>query len=162
MTPIVVTCGPSKIWKKNPHLPTTGKKIRDFTRQRIANVGDPRLSCRDRSVRPAPCLRLHNEAAKKAPTLQSHPVPRQRPFHLSKTSSIQSESHFSHSVFWCYFAADRCAESCASEGTIKCGTCGKALQNWRSNLQEGMFSYISPEKRVPAEHPLRPIRKMVD
>ncbi len=28
--------------------------------------------------------------------------------------------------------------------------------------QEGMFSYISPEKRVPADHPLRPIRKMVD
>ena len=28
--------------------------------------------------------------------------------------------------------------------------------------QEGMYSYISPEKRVPADHPLRPIRKMVD
>jgi transposase len=28
--------------------------------------------------------------------------------------------------------------------------------------QEAMFSYISPEKRVPAEHPLRPIRAMVD
>src|SRR5436190_2496972 len=28
--------------------------------------------------------------------------------------------------------------------------------------QEGMFSYISPEKRVPMDHPLRPIRKMVD
>jgi transposase len=28
--------------------------------------------------------------------------------------------------------------------------------------QEGMFSYISPEKRVPVDHPLRPIRKMVD
>jgi transposase len=28
--------------------------------------------------------------------------------------------------------------------------------------QEGMFSYISPEKRVPEDHPLRPIRKMVD
>jgi hypothetical protein len=26
------------------------------------------------------------------------------------------------------------------------------------NLQEGIFSYISPEKRVPADHPLRPIR----
>ena len=25
------------------------------------------------------------------------------------------------------------------------------------DLQEGMFSYISPEKRVPADHPLRPI-----
>jgi transposase len=28
--------------------------------------------------------------------------------------------------------------------------------------QEGMFSYVSPEKRVPADHPLRPVRKMVD
>ena len=28
--------------------------------------------------------------------------------------------------------------------------------------QEGMFSYVSPEKRVPADHPLRPIRAMVD
>jgi transposase len=30
------------------------------------------------------------------------------------------------------------------------------------NLQEGIFSYISPEKRVPTDHPLRPIRKLVD
>src|SRR3981081_466678 len=30
------------------------------------------------------------------------------------------------------------------------------------NQQEGIFSYIFPEKRVPADHPLRPIRKMVD
>ena len=30
------------------------------------------------------------------------------------------------------------------------------------NKQEGMFSYVSPEKRVPADHPLRPMRKMVD
>jgi transposase len=28
--------------------------------------------------------------------------------------------------------------------------------------QETMFSYISPEKRVPADHPLRAIREMVD
>jgi len=28
--------------------------------------------------------------------------------------------------------------------------------------QEDIFSYISPEKRVPKDHPLRPIRKMVD
>lgn len=27
--------------------------------------------------------------------------------------------------------------------------------------QEGMFSYISPEARVPAKHPLRPIRAMI-
>jgi transposase len=30
------------------------------------------------------------------------------------------------------------------------------------DLQDGIFSYISPEKRVLADHPLRPIRKMVD
>src|SRR5215468_9387233 len=27
---------------------------------------------------------------------------------------------------------------------------------------DGLFSYIRPEQRVPAEHPLRPIREMVD
>jgi transposase len=26
----------------------------------------------------------------------------------------------------------------------------------------GMFSYIGPEERVPLDHPLRPIRDMVD
>ena len=31
------------------------------------------------------------------------------------------------------------------------------------DLQQGaMFSYLSPEQRVPANHPLRPIRQMVD
>ena len=28
--------------------------------------------------------------------------------------------------------------------------------------QAALFSYISPEQRVPADHPLRPIRAMVD
>src|SRR5215213_6069541 len=28
--------------------------------------------------------------------------------------------------------------------------------------QAGMYSYISPEQRVPTDHPLRPIRKMTD
>jgi len=28
--------------------------------------------------------------------------------------------------------------------------------------QDGLFSYLSPEKRVPQDHPLRPIRKLVD
>ena len=28
--------------------------------------------------------------------------------------------------------------------------------------QDEMFSYVSPEQRVPADHPLRPIRRMVD
>src|SRR5437870_9835129 len=28
--------------------------------------------------------------------------------------------------------------------------------------QAGMFSYVSPERRIPANHPLRPIREMTD
>ena len=28
--------------------------------------------------------------------------------------------------------------------------------------QSAMFSYVSPEDRVPADHPLRPIRLMTD
>src|SRR5437016_11235260 len=28
--------------------------------------------------------------------------------------------------------------------------------------QAGMFSYVSPEQRIPANHPLRPIREMTD
>jgi transposase len=32
-----------------------------------------------------------------------------------------------------------------------------------NDIQQGaMFSYLSPEQRVPADHPLRPIRQMVD
>jgi hypothetical protein len=27
--------------------------------------------------------------------------------------------------------------------------------------QEGMFSYVSPESRIPKDHPLRPIREMI-
>jgi hypothetical protein len=30
------------------------------------------------------------------------------------------------------------------------------------NQQEGMFRYVSPEKRVLADHPLRPLRKIAD
>jgi transposase len=32
----------------------------------------------------------------------------------------------------------------------------------RDTQQSAMFSYLSPEQRVPADHPLRPIRVMVD
>ena len=32
----------------------------------------------------------------------------------------------------------------------------------REKKQQHLFSYISPEQRVPKDHPLRPIRKMVD
>src|SRR5258708_33432137 len=31
-----------------------------------------------------------------------------------------------------------------------------------NELQGGMYSYISAEQRVPADHPLRPIRRMTD
>jgi transposase len=33
---------------------------------------------------------------------------------------------------------------------------GKDLQ------QSGIFSYVSPEERVPQEHPLRPVRRLAD
>ncbi len=29
-------------------------------------------------------------------------------------------------------------------------------------LQAGMFSYVALEERIPAEHPLRGVRKLVD
>ena len=29
-------------------------------------------------------------------------------------------------------------------------------------IQEGMFSYVSLEQRVPADHPLRAVRKLTD
>src|SRR5450755_215146 len=32
----------------------------------------------------------------------------------------------------------------------------------QDNQQSAMYSYLSPEERVPADHPLRPIRKMTD
>jgi transposase len=32
----------------------------------------------------------------------------------------------------------------------------------KDTQQSAMFSYVSPEARVPANHPLRPIRVMVD
>jgi len=35
------------------------------------------------------------------------------------------------------------------------------MRGFESN-QEGLFSYISPEARVPADHPLRAIRVYAD
>src|SRR3974390_3768193 len=32
----------------------------------------------------------------------------------------------------------------------------------KDSQQSAMFSYVSAEERVPADHPLRPIRRMVD
>jgi transposase len=39
---------------------------------------------------------------------------------------------------------------------------GGELMRGEDSKQEAMFSYLSPEQRVPADHPLRPIRAMVD
>jgi len=36
------------------------------------------------------------------------------------------------------------------------------LMRGTDTQQSSMFSYLSPEERVPANHPLRPIRLMVD
>jgi transposase len=34
---------------------------------------------------------------------------------------------------------------------------------WGDDIQQdSMFSYLSPEARVPKEHPLRPLRQMVN
>ena len=33
---------------------------------------------------------------------------------------------------------------------------------WRLATQEGMFSYVSVEQRVPADHPLRAVPKLTD
>src|SRR6266436_4088873 len=33
---------------------------------------------------------------------------------------------------------------------------------WTDHEQSGMFSYLSAERRVPKEHPLRPLRVMID
>src|SRR3954454_1872631 len=39
---------------------------------------------------------------------------------------------------------------------------GLGLMRGADHQQSAMFSYLSPEDRVPSDHPLRPIRKMVD
>src|SRR3990172_9449344 len=46
-------------------------------------------------------------------------------------------------------------------GCCKSGS-GGATMRGADQKQEAMFSYISPEKRVPVDHPLRAIREMVD
>lgn len=33
---------------------------------------------------------------------------------------------------------------------------------WRRSAAASMFSYVSAEDRVPGDHPLRPIRELVD
>src|SRR3989304_2748352 len=46
-------------------------------------------------------------------------------------------------------------------GCCKSGS-GGATKRGADQKQEAMFSYVSPEKRVPTDHPLRAIREMVD
>ncbi|MDE3042987.1 MAG: transposase, partial [Nitrospirota bacterium] len=36
------------------------------------------------------------------------------------------------------------------------------MMRGQDTQQAGMFSYLSPEERVPAAHPLRPLRQYVD
>jgi hypothetical protein len=44
--------------------------------------------------------------------------------------------------------------------TVECQRRGRMRGDDRHSA--GMFSYIGPEERVPLDHPLRPIRDMVD
>jgi len=36
------------------------------------------------------------------------------------------------------------------------------MMRGQEKKQQNLFSYISPEQRVPKNHPLRPIQKMID
>src|SRR5712691_9124852 len=49
-----------------------------------------------------------------------------------------------------------------SSATMRVTHIEEARMRGDDHQQAGMWSYISPEQRVPAEHPLRPIRAMVD
>ena len=46
-------------------------------------------------------------------------------------------------------------------GAQSAATGGRGMRG-PDGQQAAMFSYVSPEQRVPAEHPLRPIREMTD
>ena len=39
---------------------------------------------------------------------------------------------------------------------------GRRAMRGPDERSDFLFSYLSPEQRVPAEHPLRPIRRIVD
>jgi len=49
-----------------------------------------------------------------------------------------------------------------SSATMRVTHIEEARMRGDDHQQAGMWSYISPEQRVPADHPLRPIRAMVD
>src|SRR6266478_3035452 len=53
-------------------------------------------------------------------------------------------------------------ESVESSATMRVTHTKEARMRGDDRQQAGMWSYLSPEQRVPADHPLRPIRAMVD
>src|SRR6059058_3750270 len=53
-------------------------------------------------------------------------------------------------------------ESVKGSATMRVTHTEEARMRGEDRQQAGMWSYISPEQRVPADHPLRSIRAMVD
>jgi transposase len=53
-------------------------------------------------------------------------------------------------------------ESMEGSATMRVTHTQEARMRGDDRQQAGMWSYIAPEQRVPADHPLRPIRAMVD
>src|SRR5881409_2235649 len=53
-------------------------------------------------------------------------------------------------------------ESVRGSATMRVTHTQEARMRGDDRQQAGMWSYLSPEQRVPADHPLRPIRAMVD
>src|SRR6202795_1520488 len=53
-------------------------------------------------------------------------------------------------------------ESVEGSATMRVTHVEEARMRGDDHQQAGMWSYIAPEQRVPADHPLRPIRAMVD
>src|SRR4026209_630315 len=53
-------------------------------------------------------------------------------------------------------------ESIEELATIRVTHVEEARMRGDDHEQAAMWSYISPEQRVPVDHPLRPIRRMVD
>jgi hypothetical protein len=53
-------------------------------------------------------------------------------------------------------------ESVEGSATMRVTHTQEARMRGDDRQQAGMWSYISPEQRVPPDHPLRPIRAMVD
>ncbi len=53
-------------------------------------------------------------------------------------------------------------ESIEGSATMRVTHSEEARMRGDDHQQAGMWSYIAPEQRVPSDHPLRPIRTMVD